>query len=1123
MCFYSNIFGHETRKILPFDRMLRIRKRTAALLVPALDFFMRPRGGGEKKLTFTSFFGPYRDDCYDLCVHLHKKHRPDLYGDDGRLIEDGAGKGDGSASAPGTPGQLPSRSMSGSASNRSLAAAARRQSVLTAGDDAATASAATDTSGKGGFGEGEACRSSRLSSGFVSVVDGDDGFGVASMYRQRSKSDASQKGGLSDAAAVATVSVGRHSTDVSEMIVEEDDGDGTPVRGRLQSKSAATPQPSPTSAAAPPASLMAGRRAKSSHALQRGRAADGDHDGARSGHQRNASAKIGPMAPSFSSPAGAMMLRYHSGRRAGGRGASGASGTGSDASEVVQFAPITPSDAGEDGRNDSGGFDTGPIATAEGEDEIGCGHRAAASRTEADLVSDATGGFAVGATGGENEGVIVEDLLVPASIDDKMIPAHSPQPVEGARKRRSSSPSPSGIPVAAESAVLAAATSIPVAKAARAISQETVKPSLTSEAATAESAATTAAASAAGLGTVSTSAPVSGPCAVTAVDSLPEAPPSTWLRFSNMKPLINVVLPVSVCEFHSLFLDDDASMPFDKYHVSAGNKEVNMTRWSPANGSSSGSNGMDSSTRISRSGSISGFKSGDGAARMPSTESASIPAASTTATLSTTSAPGRQLFTRTLRLIMPITGGGPFVAKQTAVEEMQRYMQVKLLPEPGADAASVIGSHRILILEGSATSFDVPYGDCFTTETAWIIAPVEAKLPMPGFESPPADELATANASSGGDGDSGGGQVERRLCRFIALVHLNFSKSTLFKGRIVSATESATKAFIEGYVKAMRTHIAADQSSVLSQRRSSAASAELLGDTAAIASRPAPPTPTRSTSPSVAVGAAGQGAGVGAGQPATHARKHHGAKHHGHGKSHNGIVSSPAIGQPAGTATASPTSLIGRPPRPARLEAVAADMGGIVPGLPGSEPFSPSMALALQQPSMPKDLVMATLMSPSEATKRSQQAIVRQYTQLYNAHAAAISQIRSLQEQVRQLGASGGTNAAISGAAIGSLSTAAGTGGGSGADVLGLGSPQPGAADTKAAPARFKSLADITVSRLLLAILVINVLLALYYLFSHSASSSGAASRQQLSHKDLDQLTAEVMNRILAASKSKDL
>jgi hypothetical protein len=82
--FASNIFGRETKKILPFTSMVRIEKRVQAFVIPSLQFTCVPRGGGEeKRVLFTSFFSSYRDDCYALCQRLHREARPELYNADG--------------------------------------------------------------------------------------------------------------------------------------------------------------------------------------------------------------------------------------------------------------------------------------------------------------------------------------------------------------------------------------------------------------------------------------------------------------------------------------------------------------------------------------------------------------------------------------------------------------------------------------------------------------------------------------------------------------------------------------------------------------------------------------------------------------------------------------------------------------------------------------------------------------------------------------------------------------------------------------------------------------------------------------------------------------------------------
>lgn len=83
ICFYSNIFGKETRKIIPFSMVDSIRKKTTAFLIPALEFVVRGRSKkNTRNVLFTSFLSHNRDSCYKLCVQLHRHYRPDAYLED---------------------------------------------------------------------------------------------------------------------------------------------------------------------------------------------------------------------------------------------------------------------------------------------------------------------------------------------------------------------------------------------------------------------------------------------------------------------------------------------------------------------------------------------------------------------------------------------------------------------------------------------------------------------------------------------------------------------------------------------------------------------------------------------------------------------------------------------------------------------------------------------------------------------------------------------------------------------------------------------------------------------------------------------------------------------------------
>ncbi|XP_071936138.1 protein VASCULAR ASSOCIATED DEATH 1, chloroplastic-like [Coffea arabica] len=60
ICFYSNLFGFETRKIIPFNEVTSVRRAKAAAIFPtAIEII-----AGEKKFFFTSFLS--RDEAYKL-------------------------------------------------------------------------------------------------------------------------------------------------------------------------------------------------------------------------------------------------------------------------------------------------------------------------------------------------------------------------------------------------------------------------------------------------------------------------------------------------------------------------------------------------------------------------------------------------------------------------------------------------------------------------------------------------------------------------------------------------------------------------------------------------------------------------------------------------------------------------------------------------------------------------------------------------------------------------------------------------------------------------------------------------------------------------------------------------
>ncbi|XP_058085976.1 protein VASCULAR ASSOCIATED DEATH 1, chloroplastic-like isoform X2 [Magnolia sinica] len=68
ICFYSNIFGFETKKTIPFNEVTFVRKaKTAAIFPNAIEIV-----AGEKKHFFASFF--FRDEAYRLIVDGWSQH-----------------------------------------------------------------------------------------------------------------------------------------------------------------------------------------------------------------------------------------------------------------------------------------------------------------------------------------------------------------------------------------------------------------------------------------------------------------------------------------------------------------------------------------------------------------------------------------------------------------------------------------------------------------------------------------------------------------------------------------------------------------------------------------------------------------------------------------------------------------------------------------------------------------------------------------------------------------------------------------------------------------------------------------------------------------------------------------
>ena len=224
--------------------------------------------------------------------------------------------------------------------------------------------------------------------------------------------------------------------------------------------------------------------------------------------------------------------------------------------------------------------------------------------------------------------------------------------------------------------------------------------------------------------------------------SLPSMPAATWERLGRMRVVLDTVLPCSPAEFHDHFLSEAAGFPASEFHHARGDLSITVTPWSET---------------TSAAGGAADAGGGGGA-----TAGAAKPRGSSHSSSSAASGPQRQhhhhgtggaggrqqqhaqggdapaaiadAATRTMRLRM-LLEPHPLAPSETRVEKVQRYSQF---------------GGRLLLVDTSARSLDIPYGDYFVTEDSWLVLPVS--LPPP----PPAG--AAAAGGSGGGGGGGGDQ-----------------------------------------------------------------------------------------------------------------------------------------------------------------------------------------------------------------------------------------------------------------------------------------------------------------------------------------------------------------------------
>ena len=437
-----------------------------------------------------------------------------------------------------------------------------------------------------------------------------------------------------------------------------------------------------------------------------------------------------------------------------------------------------------------------------------------------------------------------------------------------------------------------------------------------------------------------------------------------------MKVVLDTVLPCSPAEFHDHFVSDGAGFPMSEFHHVRGDMSITATPWAEHAGSGGGHHTNGSSTGGGNKGK--GSHGHHGKQHHHGSSSGGSKGASDVSDSAI----------RTMRLRMPLEPH-PMAPKETRVEKVQRYTQY---------------AGPLLVVDTSARSLDIPYGDYFVTEDSWLVTSVDAPLPPQALAGssgaqplPSAAAIDSARAQlrqwgipEAADaplpGDAAGAAAAPalpgpRLCRLVAMVYVNFSKGTLLKGTISGKAESNIRAFQAEFA----SHALKFLVGFYASRRAIAASATAAAAPRTPAALPSPQLQTQQAQQPVleeGAGATEAGGDVTAASTTVTAA--------GHRLPPAGLpqLTHPKVAALRNSAEAKLTSpTTGRPVGP-------------------SDFLSPTAALALANPSLAiaKDALMSSWLSPRKAPGASHAELVRQYTQLYASHEALVSQARRLQQ-----------------------------------------------------------------------------------------------------------------------------
>ncbi len=684
LCFYSKLFGVETRRIVPFSRVLEVRKTRLGGLLPSIEVRVRVKAAGEAKIVFTSFFGinnSCRNDALELCIALHRQLYPERY-----------------------PSVVDSH----------VTAADIRRGAL---DRAALTTTLQRLEGTDALSTLR-LRGNRARDNFVSTGDG-------TLYRQHREESAS------------------HSLAGSGL--EESEGEGWSPRRALRRQAQVQ--------------RREGREHTATGASQHAHF----HDPQPGSHVEGS----GPALTRFTG----VRLQTHSLSPVptppdGSPGASAEAG-GSAASSVMDGRRSAAGTSAASAASDEEGELEPPAAPLQPRISTPSAERIrralapAAALLEQDEAYDSE---SVHSDPGQSALLSHRHALI--SSDGRTTVMHSR--VHGSDAQQSRSSSRKGGHGLRRGVSLSLGDLSDLAQVQRASQRSRPEPvaELAAEVDTEEEGGTRAA-----------------PTPFIPELHVPSPPPDDlWPRLCASKLLTEAILPLTVPAFESGFLSDDAVFSIADQHASVGDRKIVCGQWRDATHSAEGLMSAGNPLESSHSSAGGGFQLsrivGEGA-----TSFGGRPA------------PHARVLTRNIRLLMPLTGGGPLVPAQTTVEKVQRLCRYRC---PGGSGG------ELLVIESSARSFDVPFGDSFVTEETIVVAPADAELPLIGHERSVPEDVDGARVLATGPGDAAVSPTA--CCRVLVFVQLNFSKATLFKGRITSETERRTAVFAQACVLQWRAH-----------------------------------------------------------------------------------------------------------------------------------------------------------------------------------------------------------------------------------------------------------------------------------------------------------------------------